>query len=132
MSLAAFVKEGFTKIVEDTSDAALDQIPLYVSPEFVHCVDGKTHSYDQFVAHIKLQHQMIQSAKIEYTDMFEHGDQVAGVSFTHMVKNDGSKVSLKMIGVIKVVNGKVTRVDEVTQLVTGDKATDTDLGSRAK
>jgi hypothetical protein len=69
---------------------------------------------------------MIKSAKITYMDISENGDYVGCQSFTHMVKNHGSKVTSEIIHCFKVVNERAVRADEVTCF----KA-DVDMGSRA-
>lgn len=123
-----FIKEVFANVVENMN-ATEETYAHYFSKDYIQHVDGKTLNYDQFVAHMKIQKTLIQSAKITFRYLIVEGDKVATLHLVNAVKKDGSLIEAQVNAIFEIENKKVILCDELTYLIKGEKS-DKDLGSR--
>lgn len=100
----------------------------YVSKDFVNYVDKNTFNYQQWVQHQKNIKKIVKSMHPTFIRMVAEGNNVAAVYMIHLVKNDGSTLDVKDMGVFVIKNNKVVLVDELTHLMQGNEA-DKDIGS---
>jgi ketosteroid isomerase-like protein len=123
-----WVKEVFKNTVENM-DATEETYSQYFSQDYIQHVDGKTLDYNDFVAHMKAQKNVIQSAKITFKHIIVEGDTVATVHLVNGVKKDGGIIEAQVNALFQIKNKKIVLCDELTHLIKGEKS-DRDLGSR--
>jgi len=124
----AFIKEAFTKVIEDVN--ASDEIyAKYFSQDYIQYVDGKTLSFSDFVKHMKVQKEVVQSVAITFKHMLVEGDKVATVHMVNAIKKDGGIIEAQVNAVFQIRDNKIILCDELTHLIKGEES-DRDLGSR--
>ncbi|GAB5588041.1 hypothetical protein Unana1_02941 [Umbelopsis nana] len=128
--MAEIIQKAFRNVVEDTTDSALEQIPLYFSSKYIQHVDDKTIDYQHFIDHMKAQKKAVASVKITFERLIEAGSQIGSVHVAHAIKKNGTTVRIRVIALFKIVDGKIEQCDEVTQMLQGSEPSDADLGSR--
>ena len=123
-----FVKEVFSNTIENM-DATEETYAKYFSKDYVQYVDGKTLTYDDFIAHMKEQKNIMKSAKVTFRHMIVEGDTVATVHLIDGIKKDGGIIEAQVNALLQIKDKKIVLCDELTHLIKGKKS-DRDLGSR--
>jgi predicted SnoaL-like aldol condensation-catalyzing enzyme len=123
-----FVKEAFTNTIENM-DATEETYAKYFSRDYIQHVDGKTLKYDDFIAHMKAQKNVMKSATVNFKYMIVEGDKVATVHIVNGVKKNGGIIEAQVNALFQIKDKKIVFCDELTHLIKGDKS-DRDLGSR--
>ncbi len=122
------------KLVRDAVRYALENkdpnmdYSKYVSPKFINPIDGKVFNYEQWVTHQKNIKAMVKSMKPTFDVMVSEGNRVATIFHIDIVKNDGSKLSVKDMAFFTIENNKIVYVEELTRLIKGDPK-DKNIGS---
>jgi predicted SnoaL-like aldol condensation-catalyzing enzyme len=101
----------------------------YVDTAYIQQVDGKTLNYPEFVLHIKLLKEKVNSLNVEFLTLVEEGDIVFSNHIVSLTLNDGKKGKSHGIAEFRIRDGKLYSCDELTFLVEG-REKDKDLGSR--
>ncbi|KAJ3026248.1 hypothetical protein HDV00_012089 [Rhizophlyctis rosea] len=121
--LVARAKAITALIVQDQSPNWVEHMETYISPTYIQTVNGTTLNYEGLISHMRAQKGAIKSISLEYEDIFQSGNQVAAVHFNRIVKNDGSKVLLKVVAVLAFgEDGKLERCDECARVLDGGEA----------
>lgn len=126
--LKAWIKEVFANVVENMNPVE-STYSKYFSEDYVQYVDGKTLTYEDFVAHMKAQKAVMRSVTITFKQIVVEGNRIATIHYAEGIKKDGSEIKAQVNAVFEVENGKIISCDELTRLIKGDKS-DKDLGSR--
>ena len=126
MDSKQFVKEAVVYALEN-HDSNMDY-SKYVSKSFVNPIDGNVFNYQQWVTHQKHIKSMVKSMTPKFNLMVAEGNNVAAIYNIDIVKNDGSKLTVKDMAFFKIKNNKVVYCEELTRLVKGSE-TDKNIGS---
>ncbi|MFT0211062.1 hypothetical protein VQ643_00395 [Pseudomonas sp. F1_0610] len=100
-------------------DTAL--IAEYFSTSYIQHVDGKTLNYEQFVAHIEHLKQAVIRCSIDFELLEQHGNTIHSIHIVRVVKNDSSKVRIKVQGQFTFEHNKLILTNETTELLEGDE-----------
>lgn len=100
----------------------------YVAKNFINPIDGNVFNYEQWVTHQKNIKAMVKSMTPTFDLMVAEGDHVAAIYHIDIVKNDGSKLTVKDMAFFKIDHGKVVYCEELTRLLKGNEA-DKNIGS---
>src|SRR5258708_2979725 len=82
-----FVKEIFNNVIENM-DATEETYAKYFSKDYVQYVDGKILKYNDFIAHMKAQKNVMKSIKVTFKYMIAEGDTVTTVHLVDGIKKD--------------------------------------------
>src|ERR1700731_1974702 len=85
LKMAEIIQKALRNVVEDTTDSALEQIPLYFSSKYIQHVDDKTIDYQHFIDHMKAQKKAVASVKITFERLIEAGSQIGSVHVAHAI-----------------------------------------------
>jgi hypothetical protein len=122
-----FVKEVFTNTIENMH-ATEDTYNKYFSKDYVQYVDGKTLKYNDFIAHMKAQKNIIKSIKVTFKYMVVEKDTVSTIHVVEGIKKDGGVIETQVNALFQIKDKKIVLCDELTHLIKGEKS-DRNLGS---
>ncbi|EJN03620.1 nuclear transport factor 2 family protein [Phyllobacterium sp. YR531] len=128
-------KAAMQGLIENALKSMLDpnvpaeQLSEFFSRDYRQDVDGTTLDYDGFIAHAKDLKKSISSGKAIFEMMMFDGGNVADVHIIEATKTNGEKIKVKVIAIFTIGDGKITRVNELTHLLSGSPE-DRNMGSR--
>lgn len=110
-------------------EAPVEELSEFFSPDYKQDADGATLDFTDFLAHARDLKSTISSGSVTFETMIVDGPTIADIHIVSATKINGDKVCVKVIAFYTVEHGKITRVDELTHLLSGS-AEDRNLGSR--
>lgn len=123
-----FIKEVFTNTIENMHTKE-ETYASYFSEDYVQYVDGKILKYNDFIAHMKAQKNVMKSIKVTFKYIVVEGATVATVHLIDGIKKDGGVIQVQVNALFQIKDKKMISCDELTYLIKGEKS-DKDLGSR--
>lgn len=104
-------------------------VEKYFANNYIQYVDDKTLDYEQFVDHIKNLKQAVIRCSIDFELLEQHNNVIHSIHVVRVVKNDSSKVRVRVEGKFTFEQDKIILTNERTQLLEGEHQ-DADLGWR--
>ncbi|MEP7456680.1 nuclear transport factor 2 family protein [Phyllobacterium sp. SB3] len=119
------------KVLESMLDpnAPVEQLREFFSTNYRQDIDGVTLDFTGFMAHAEDLKKSISAGSTTFEMMIVEGQTVADVHIVDAIKLNGEKIRIKVIAFYTIENGKITRVNELTHLLSG-LTEDRNLGSR--
>ena len=114
----------FSKINLSTED-----IDEFFTNDYIQNVDGNILKKEEFVKHVQLLNNLIDTIHFDFEHVVEKDNYVATVHYATVKKKDGTKSKTKVIAIFGFKNGKISSCNELTELIHGSKG-DHNLGSR--
>ncbi len=106
-----------------------EAIGAYFHPDYQQLVDGKILNFTDFIAHVGVLKSTLASAQVTFEQILVNGQEWADIHYVDAVKQDGSRLRVKVLAFYIFRDGKISRIEELTHLEQGS-AVDQDLGSR--
>lgn len=100
----------------------------YVSKEFIIHIDGEVFNYAHWIIHLKHIKDLIKSMKPTFDWMIAENDNIAAIYHVNLIKNDNSKLEVRVFAFFKIKNNKIVYVEELTRLIKGEEK-DKNIGS---
>lgn len=110
-------------------DKGIEALESYFDKGYTQWVDGKTLDYEGFFQHAAALKEVIAFAHLEFIEYIEKGESAADIHDVFITKKNGEKLHVRVMAFFTFNNGKITSVQELTQLLSGNEK-DQDIGSR--
>lgn len=124
----AMVLQVFQELIESPNWIRADYDRL-ISKDYIQVVDGNILNYDQVLKHLEVFKDTYKSITVVFHDIVVQGNKIATRHTAHAVKKDGSEIEVYVMAIYEVKDGKLFRLDELTQIKKGSQE-DADFGSR--
>jgi len=125
----ALIQQMFRDVIEpDSFDEQV--VSRYFSPSYVQKVDGKTLDFAGFSDHLRAVKTAVTNTRVTFDVMMAEGNKVIDIHRVVADKRTGGKVTVRVVALFEIKDGKIVRCDEDTHLEDG-AAADKDLGSRS-
>lgn len=105
-------------------DAVCDRL----APDYVQWVDGHVLDLAGFRAHLEEVRARTLSVQVSFEHLASDGRSAASIHVAEVVKADGARARVRVIAVYAFSGGRISRVDELTHLLSGAEG-DRALGS---
>src|SRR5688572_23185652 len=89
--------ELLIEIFNAVCNTGLEAIHKYFHSDYVHRINGMEIDYKAYESHFAERQKVTASTSFEIDQIIAAGDQVGTVHKFHLVKKDGTKISLQLI-----------------------------------
>ena len=114
--------KSFFQAIFENENFKPEIVKDYLSQDYIQIVDNNPPmNYQDFINHIITQKKIIPKANITFTEFVAQGDKVAEIHLVKANKKNNSLVEAKIIAVWTIKNGKITKCEEMSKILTGTK-----------
>ena len=107
----SFLERAFTKLFDPLATER-DMLEFF-SPDYRQDLNGKVHSYRQFMDGVSEMKASLKSSRIDFTSVVSCGDTIAEVHVVDAVRKDGTRLKFKVIAIQTIEGGRIARAEEV-------------------
>lgn len=117
----------FTALINPA--VSLKDLKGFFTPDYMQLVDGKSLDLNGFIDHVATLRRTLATLDVEFENIIANDTTLADIHTVTAHKKAGGMIKVKVIAFYTLHNGKISRIEELTRLITGNAA-DGDIGSR--
>lgn len=116
----AFLDEMAKAVCDPTADSKVtDQ---YFTEDFEQIIDDTTIGRSQLDSRLDLFRKEYSDVRFEYLSAVCEGDRIADVHLVHAKAKDGQQLTIKVISLYTLRDGRISRAETLTRLIDGTSA----------
>lgn len=108
---------------------SLEDLSVFFTSDYVQLVDGETLNLAGFLEHAATLRGALETVDVEFETIIASDNTIADIHVVNARKKNGGRVKMKVIAFYTLRDGKISRIEELTHLISGNGA-DRDMGSR--
>ncbi|OSQ38883.1 nuclear transport factor 2 family protein [Thalassospira mesophila] len=108
---------------------SLEELAGFFTSDYVQIVDGETLNLAGFLDHAATLRCTLDAVDVDFENIVASDNTIADIHIVTAHKKDGSQITIKVIAFYTLRDGKISRIEELTHLISGSTA-DRDIGSR--
>ena len=121
-----FLLEMFTSLFDPREEPQVDR---FMTEDYTQLVDDKLLDRAGFLQHLQTVREAITAVEFQFEELVADENMIAERHLIMATKTDLTTMSAEVIALHHLRDGRVSRIVELTRLVSGSEA-DKDLGSR--
>ena len=116
----AFLDEMAKAVCDPNADSKVTD--RYFTEDFVQVIDETTMGRSQLDSRIDLFRKEYSAVRFDYLSVIGEGDRIADVHLVRAKTKDGQQLTIKVISLYTLRNGRISRAESLTRLVEGTTA----------
>ena len=117
---AAFLDEMAKTVCDPGADTQVTD--RYFTEDFVQVIDDTTIGRPQLDARLELFRKEYSAVRFEYLSVIGEGERIADLHLVHAHPNDGPPITIKVISLYTLRDGRIARIESLTRLLEGAAA----------
>ncbi len=116
----AFLDEMAKAVCDPNADSKVTD--RYFTEDFVQVIDDTTIGRSQLESRLDLFRNEYSAVRFDYLSVVAEGDRIADVHLVHAKAKDGQQITIKVISLYTLRNGRISSAESLTRLVDGAAA----------